>query len=152
MFNTGTKYLRETCLLFIHLVFFVENAIEQWIFGVSGNCSRVGVVVQELLSQYLSGRFFCKMSLRKHISTSEENIIYHPKELTSDQILKVSQKRYYVLCCKITQFHLHCIKVGMPAAWYVKSWQLDRGGSRWEVEIIQFKAKYLYAFKYFVTF
>ena len=55
-------------------------------FCFSGGCnetvrlfrkgSRVEVV-QELLSQYLSGRFLCKMSLQKHVSTLEMNVLSH---------------------------------------------------------------------------
>ena len=37
-------------------------------------------VVQELLSQYLSGRFLCKMSLQKHVSTLEMNVLSHEQK------------------------------------------------------------------------
>ena len=55
-------------------------------------------VVQELLSQYLSGRFLCKMSLQKHVSTLEMNVLSH-------------EQFFFAVCNKIVQFHLHIIKL-----------------------------------------
>ena len=59
-------------------------------FCFSGGCnetvrlfrkgSRVEVV-QELLSQYLCGRFLCKMSLQKHVSTLEMNVLSHEQKI-----------------------------------------------------------------------
>ena len=78
-------------------------------FCFSGGCnetvrlfrkgSRVEVV-QELLSQYLSGRFLCKMSLQKHVSTLEMNVLSREKK-----------KILFAVCNKIVQFHLHIIKL-----------------------------------------
>ena len=57
-------------------------------------------VVQELLSQYLSGRFLCKMSLQKHVSTLEMNVLSHEHKNNS-----------FAVCYKIVRFHLHIIKL-----------------------------------------
>ena len=74
--NGGNKeFKRDICCPWLFV--FVKDAIKEWTLSVSRNCSRVGLVVQELLSRYLSAPFFCKMSLRKHISTSDENIIMY---------------------------------------------------------------------------
>ena len=57
-------------------------------------------VVQELLSQYLSGRFLCKMSLQKHVSTLEMNVLSHEQKNIS-----------FAVCYNIVRFHLHIIKL-----------------------------------------
>ena len=151
-----TKGSKETlaCKMFGHVTLtFVcaEDAIEQqWACSESGNCSRVGAV-QELLSQYLSGRFFCKMSLRKHISTSEENI-YHLPEYIVDPIWKFklenSHKRYFV--AKL----LVCICMALKSsAWCVKSWQLDgRVGRDEKVKLFSSKQNIFVLWSIFYTF
>ena len=57
-------------------------------------------VVQELLSQYLSGRFLCKMSLQKHVSTLEMNVLSHEQKNICFAVFN-----------KIVKFHLHIIKL-----------------------------------------